>query len=366
MKEKEIGKVFQERLANYSQEPPQGLWTRIQQDPALVRCNRMRRFKKILTHAIFPAAIVVVVAIAAIGFFYHQSHKADNVRVAKAETKMATSDNLSVAPLVSDSSVPTTGAMPTSMSGPSLEPAIIPTTRDTMSPAVESPLQTTVSESQPFTTVPETRTVAPVEPLPISAALPNLAPSVSMQNLHSISQSASQANPGANSAKSIKSSPLRFSHDTMVCRNSRLILFVENALEVRWSVGTYGSQLEIYPDEPLHLYADIVKPDKTDTTIYVSVDIYDCDVFVPSAFTPNGDGLNDEFLVHAPMDITGFECVVFDRMSRVLFQTKSIYQGWDGTFEGKPLPHGAYFYVITYRDALNEKHVKKGQIVLVR
>ncbi|MBQ7551426.1 MAG: gliding motility-associated C-terminal domain-containing protein [Bacteroidales bacterium] len=159
---------------------------------------------------------------------------------------------------------------------------------------------------------------------------------------------------------------LRYSGDTSVCRNSMVTLFVENAVDVIWSTGTHASTLNVYPEEPMTLYAQVQRVDKTDTVIYFQIDVFDCNLFIPSAFTPNGDGLNDEFIVYAPMEISHYECTIFDKASRVLFQTKSIQQGWNGTCEGKLLPTGGYFYIIKYRDKLNEQHIEKGQVVLVR
>ena len=166
--------------------------------------------------------------------------------------------------------------------------------------------------------------------------------------------------------KSDKTGMLRYSKDTSVCRNSPLNLYVENAASVHWSIGSNDPVITIYPEENTQIYANVQTMDKVDTTIYVTINVFDCELFVPTAFTPNGDGLNDEFLVHAPMEISNFEMLIFDKMSRSLFQTKEINYGWDGTSQGKPLPPGTYFYVITYRDALNEKHVMKGQLVLIR
>ncbi len=367
MKEEEIGKVFSEKLANYRQLPPEGLWADIQNDAALLKFNRTRRLRKIAFRTAVSVAVIAIVAIGLFVFLHKDNENTDNQLVNKIE-KSENMPNGSIV-LTEKESPKTTSS---SYNAVPEQTAVAPTE----SPLVLNPGQSVLDEA------PALRSEE-VKPLPIEVS-PVVQPMASTPTAPSMAMPATQypitpsvasnhhsrgdewTSPSMTPDNRLKTSELRHSRDTMVCRNSKVVLFVENALDVRWSTGHFGNTIEIYPEESVQLYADLTRYDKTDTTIYLRIDVYDCDVFVPSAFTPNGDGLNDEFIVHAPMDITGFELVIFDKMSRVLFQTKSIYQGWDGTFEGKVLPQGAYFYVISYRDSLNEKHLKKGQIVLVR
>ncbi len=71
-----------------------------------------------------------------------------------------------------------------------------------------------------------------------------------------------------------------------------------------------------------------------------------CEVFVPNAFSPNGDHLNDVF---APLGYFEFKkMMIFDRWGEILYETDKIEEGWDGTYEGTLLPIGTYFYVIQY------------------
>ena len=88
--------------------------------------------------------------------------------------------------------------------------------------------------------------------------------------------------------------------------------------------------------------------------------------FVPDAFTPDGDGLNDVFLAEGNR-ILSFEMQVFDRWGGIIFKSPHIDLGWDGNnSNGEELSEGIYMYHILVYD-LNEKlWVYNGEFKLVR
>jgi gliding motility-associated-like protein len=92
------------------------------------------------------------------------------------------------------------------------------------------------------------------------------------------------------------------------------------------------------------------------------------DLFIPDAFTPNGDGLNDEFLPIPNTDfvVNGFEFYIFDRMGRKIFESKDINNGWNGKIEGDSAPVGVYNYLIILRsEEGGEKH-HSGHVTLLK
>ena len=66
---------------------------------------------------------------------------------------------------------------------------------------------------------------------------------------------------------------------------------------------------------------------------------------VPNVFTPNGDGMNDEFRV-VYRSIKEFHCWVYNRWGHKVYEWTDPAKGWDGTIGGKPAAEGAYYYVI--------------------
>ncbi|WCT10241.1 gliding motility-associated C-terminal domain-containing protein [Mucilaginibacter jinjuensis] len=89
------------------------------------------------------------------------------------------------------------------------------------------------------------------------------------------------------------------------------------------------------------------------------------DVFVPNAFTPNGDGKNDILSVYSNA-IQKLDMWVYDQWGEMQFHSNTQASGWDGTYKGKPQPVGVYVYYIeaTMQDGQVVK--KKGTINLIR
>ena len=67
---------------------------------------------------------------------------------------------------------------------------------------------------------------------------------------------------------------------------------------------------------------------------------------VPNVFTPNGDGINDKWEIRYLDTYPGATVEIFNRYGQLLFQSKGYSKPWDGTFNGKPVPAGTYYYII--------------------
>lgn len=87
--------------------------------------------------------------------------------------------------------------------------------------------------------------------------------------------------------------------------------------------------------------------------------------FIPTAFTPNGDGLNDLFYVKANFEPRNFEMTIISRNGDRVFQTRDMNIGWDGKLRDKTLPQGMYVYIIHYKDRHGDEQQKQGQILLI-
>ncbi|MFW5752264.1 MAG: gliding motility-associated C-terminal domain-containing protein, partial [bacterium] len=88
------------------------------------------------------------------------------------------------------------------------------------------------------------------------------------------------------------------------------------------------------------------------------------DVMVPSGFSPNDDGFNDEWEISVAR-ILPVTVEVFNRWGERVFYSEQYDTKWDGTFKGKPLPVGTYYFVIKVK-VKGKEQVYTGPITIVR
>ena len=86
-------------------------------------------------------------------------------------------------------------------------------------------------------------------------------------------------------------------------------------------------------------------------------------LFIPNAFTPNGDGNNDTFRPKG-LGIKSYDLTIFDRWGNLIFQSGD--KGWDGTYKGILCPDDVYVYKIIAIDNINLKHEKTGHVTLLK
>jgi len=98
----------------------------------------------------------------------------------------------------------------------------------------------------------------------------------------------------------------------------------------------------------------------------------DFNIFIPNSFTPNFDGVNDEFLpVFTPygLDTKSYSLEIFDRWGHELFSSKEHTKGWNGTVENKgdePLKEETYVFRLKYKDLNGKVYNETGKVLLLR
>ena len=88
-------------------------------------------------------------------------------------------------------------------------------------------------------------------------------------------------------------------------------------------------------------------------------------IYIPNAFSPNGDGLNDFLLVYG-YTIRSMRMIIFSQWGEKMFESTNQNLGWNGTYKGKPQPSGVYMYVCEMILNDGTKQQRKGSINLVR
>lgn len=88
--------------------------------------------------------------------------------------------------------------------------------------------------------------------------------------------------------------------------------------------------------------------------------------FIPTAFTPNGDGRNDFLNILHIIDVDVKQFTVYNRFGNEVFRDNNLW-GWDGKYQGHEAEIGTYFYYLRYRCLQSGKeHILKGNFELIR
>lgn len=98
-----------------------------------------------------------------------------------------------------------------------------------------------------------------------------------------------------------------------------------------------------------------------------AIHIIECspEVFLPNAFSPNGDGKNDIFRIVNYHGQQIIEFSIYNRWGACIFLTTDPGKGWNGTFHGQLQPMGAYVYKVRYRNMLGQEKLLKGTVTLL-
>ena len=143
------------------------------------------------------------------------------------------------------------------------------------------------------------------------------------------------------------------------------------------------------PTEPLsnpNIVNPIAVPDSTTyftVTIYdqqptgicaktagILIEVYDfiCAppvIYLPNAFTPNGDGINDVLYLRG-RNLTDMQLQIFNRWGEIVFETEKQDMGWDGSYRGEPCSPAVYVYQLRATCADGQEYFGKGNITLIR
>jgi gliding motility-associated-like protein len=144
-----------------------------------------------------------------------------------------------------------------------------------------------------------------------------------------------------------------------------------------WNFSNLANQVKltnnvtmVYPDAGNYAVALVVISDHgCRDTIVKSITIgEDFGIYVPDAFTPNGDGLNDTFQPKG-YGVVKYQLSIFDRWGEKLFQTTSFDQGWDGTFSGRGgdiVKQDVYVWHIKLVSVFGKEKEMSGKVLLTK
>jgi gliding motility-associated-like protein len=155
--------------------------------------------------------------------------------------------------------------------------------------------------------------------------------------------------------------------DTAICSYGKL----ELSPNIRynsylWNNGSRSRSLVV--TKPGQYWLEVIDENKCAGRDTVLVNQKDClkGLFVPTAFTPNGDGRNDVFKALLFGNIRSFELSVFNRWGQLVFRSNDPMKGWDGRFGGNNQNTGTYVWVCKYQLGEEPLKTERGTVVLIR
>lgn len=352
--DKNIGEIFKDNLYDYAENPSGHVWKNIQKNPDLIKYNIKASFSyaKLFTGIAAVAFISVALYFAYNNFVQNENAVVDNNLIELPNQK----ENIKTIVVKESNPVEVNNLV---------ENKIVSEKKKT---------QSDLSNPEP------TKSVELIKPNIEPQALEMVHPTPKVQNLESTPQKIAVSVADEKPVKTkeldafeetprstLSVIPVFASKDTIICRWTPARLSVLGAVSVAWSDGSTDFEKIVEPTESSVFVVRATRNDGTDTLLRIFVQVEDChQIYVPTAFTPDGDGRNDEFLPVYNGDISDYEMVVFTRTGGKVFETKNINYGWDGKISGSQAEEGAYFYAIRYRDSKNKQREQFGQVILYR
>lgn len=148
----------------------------------------------------------------------------------------------------------------------------------------------------------------------------------------------------------------------------RLTAFAIHATALQWSSGATTTDILAAAGSD---YAVMVSNACGESSQTIRIPAEDCcRIYLPNAFSPNGDGINDYFLPfpHSCL-FSDYNLKLFSRWGELVFESADPALGWNGKFRSKPLPEGAFIYQLLYILQTPEgprQKTEKGEVLLLR
>ena len=138
--------------------------------------------------------------------------------------------------------------------------------------------------------------------------------------------------------------------DTTACfENGPIVFDADSAGVTAWTwrdLGVSTKKVSIR-QEGLYYIDMITQAGCTDTDSIRVWQVCEPEIYFPTAFTPNGDGLNDTFHPKGKYFVN-YELTIYNRWGEVIFRTRDPFEGWDGIYLFDEMPAGTYPYMVKY------------------
>jgi len=163
---------------------------------------------------------------------------------------------------------------------------------------------------------------------------------------------------------------ISLSVDTL-CRGKTTVLEGSGGDQYFWSTGSVSRNISVHPmsDASYNLkVTSIVNSTHCSDDTTIMLPVKRCNyIFVPSAFTPNNDGLNDKFGANGIFEaLASYKMYIYNRWGQQVFLSNSPFVKWDGKYKGQNAPQDVYTYIIIVEELQLEPYTISGTVQLIR
>ena len=165
----------------------------------------------------------------------------------------------------------------------------------------------------------------------------------------------------------IQNPKVKFTYENL---SADSVAVASNVWEVDQDPNTYSTPVLNYTFHSVgnyNVYLTVLNKEGCDTVYSKSVEVLPVNLFIPNVITPNGDGINDYFVIsekgsNKPINsyFESSELIIFNRWGRKVLDSKNYQNDWDGG----NLPDGTYFYVLKCKGYKDKNVVYKGSVTI--
>jgi gliding motility-associated-like protein len=162
-----------------------------------------------------------------------------------------------------------------------------------------------------------------------------------------------------------------FLQDTLICAEDTSALIAAPAIEngfYQWSTGDTAREIKA-PATGNYRLSWGNRCDTIYEEFFLDRASCACEIYLPNAFSPNGDGLNDTYVFGSSCDQLEFTLLIFNRWGGLVYQQEANDPPWDGSYNGQKAPAGIYIYRLIFRGESHQKNLegkRSGSISLMR
>lgn len=159
---------------------------------------------------------------------------------------------------------------------------------------------------------------------------------------------------------------INLGNDTTICNGKSISFDVAiTGASYLWQDGTLNSFHNIISGGTYWVKINLNGCETTDT---IKIDTKDCDCvpLISNAFTPNGDGVNDQWIIARGHCNTPIIVSVYNRYGTLVYHSDNYQDDWRGTYRNKNCPDGTYYYVIKLAHTNQKEQIFKGNVTILR